>query len=74
MPNKPTNVEAMKRLMEFSRSGGLMQMFIIQAVKSYSEEVKKAKPEDWSNGMISFDAWQRCADEGLEFYEERTER
>jgi len=73
MKAKKSNTEAVKHLMEYSRSGALFQMFLIQALKRYGDDVLASESKDWTNGMISYEAWRRCAQEAVDFYAERTD-
>lgn len=57
---RETNVQLVKRLMEFSPTGAMSQMFIIEAIRRYAQEVIKAEP--WPDDyVIDFGAWQRTA-------------
>lgn len=65
-----TNVEFVKELMEFSETGALMQVFIIEAIRFYAENTLEWKGE-WKNGFISQEAWNRCATLVIEALEKR---
>lgn len=62
-----TNVEAITNLMEFSRYGALVQVFVIDALLKQAEAVANAKPEELATmdqGMgPSAAAWQGVARE-----------
>lgn len=74
MPHK-TNTELVTDLMEFSKCGGLMQAFVIEALIKYSQLTLAAAPWDPNNvisHMLSQDAWKACAAEALKTIEERS--
>lgn len=61
-----TNIEFVTRIMEFSKNGGVMQMFVIQCLDYYSQLVQSKSEKEIQKhlGMfINAQAWQRCADE-----------
>ena len=59
--NKPeTNVEFVTRLMEFSPTGAMSQMFIIAAIDNYSKAVVEAPPIE--HGLIDGGAWKRTGE------------
>lgn len=66
MTERKTNVEFIVDLMERSRHGALMQMFIIQALTSYAEAVVKAGPGPVESPLIRGEAWVSCAVEALD--------
>lgn len=62
------NVELVTEMMEFSNSGALAQMFIIDAIQKLSRAVATTPIEDLrkqfgENPFVSADAWQRVARE-----------
>jgi hypothetical protein len=62
---QPTNnTEFLTQIMNFSKQGAMMQMFIMEAIRYYSEAVKENPIDD--NGFINPEAWSRCANEFLE--------
>ena len=63
MSKKPmTNVALVKRLMEFSPQGALMQAFVIEALAHYAESA--LQQGTWHGAsFISQDAWKACAAE-----------
>lgn len=65
---KPTNVEFLAHLMNFSRNGALMQMLVITALEKYAERVVKAPPME--HGLIDGEAWKRTAQEALDALKE----
>jgi hypothetical protein len=71
MPKPQTNVEFVTNLMEFSRYGGLVQVFVIQALDQYSKRVSEADPATLNNGFISGEAWVGIAKEIQRKLEER---
>lgn len=77
-PDAPeTNEEFLIRLLEWSRSGALMQGYVMEALRIYSEQVI-AMPEDqranMDRGLIAYSAWESCAKEFLEELEARHPR
>jgi hypothetical protein len=67
----PTNVEFITSLMERSKQGALMQVFIIEAINNYSERSIASSP--WPAGhFINQDAWKRCAQESLDAIKARS--
>ena len=63
MPHQ-TNVEFVTDLMQFSRRGALIQVFVITALQRYAEAVQREPiPE---TGGLSSEAWSDCANEVLE--------
>ena len=56
-----TNEAFIARLMTFSKSGPLMQAFILQALDQYSRVVAAADPDQIMPGIVSPAAWHRCA-------------
>jgi hypothetical protein len=68
-----TNIEFITRIMDFSKKGGLMQAFIIEAIASYSEYVKDADLSSMG-GLISPEAWRECSTEILAELEKRKAR
>ena len=65
-----TNVQFVKKLMECSSTGALMQVFIIEAINDYSHRSLAAG--NWpENYFINQEAWKRCATEALKAINER---
>ena len=65
-----TNVQLVKRLMEFSKYGALSQMFIIDALIKQAQAVAKSAPKDYPpNSMVNPEAWIGVA---REIYNELT--
>jgi hypothetical protein len=62
MTNRLTNEEFVSKLMSFSTYGALTQVFIIEAIRYYSEQVSATpEPEDDGNSFISPKLWHRIA-------------
>jgi hypothetical protein len=69
-----TNEEFIGDLLAFSDHGGLIQIFIVEAIRSYSEQVASTpKPVEDGNGFISAIAWHGCATEVLQKMKENYE-
>ena len=68
MNERQTNVEFITELMDFPRSGPLMQAFVITALEKYAELVKRM-PQDqrdkMDKGLVPYAPWEKCADEAL---------
>jgi hypothetical protein len=62
MSERQTNIEFVTEMMEFSSTGPMMQIFIMDALDKRSEAVMamEEKPEGWTD-MINWDAWKRSA-------------
>jgi hypothetical protein len=60
-----TNTEFLIRLLEYSRPGALTQIFVIEAIRFYSEMIMATEPATSSAGdttsIISPLAWHECA-------------
>ncbi len=56
-----TNEQFIVRMMNFARSGPLMQMFIIDALMKQARAVAQSDMKDDGKGLINLDAWKRCA-------------
>ena len=56
-----TNLEKVNDAMEFGSP--LNQVLIMSALDKYCEQVLaiESKPDSWTNGMISWEAWQESA-------------
>jgi hypothetical protein len=61
-----TNVKGVTDLMEFARSGPLMQAFILEAIRRYACQVADADLADLDSPLISGAAWRRCGREALD--------
>lgn len=63
MKTPETNVALVTRLMEFSPTGALSQMFIIEAIDRYAKQIAKANLDQWpENHIINPVAWKRTAE------------
>jgi hypothetical protein len=60
---RKTNIEFVSHIMDFSRHGALMQVFVMQALEQYANRVAEAKPEDVDSGLANGEAWVGCAKE-----------
>lgn len=58
-----SNVEFVTDIMEFSNYGALSQMFVIEALRNWSERVAAADPTKMETGFISGAAWVGVAKE-----------
>lgn len=59
--NQQTNVEFVTELMEFSKYGALSQVFVIEALRYYSELISKTVPKDNPLSLIDPKAWHGVA-------------
>ncbi len=58
---RETNIEFVKRVMEFGCPTGMMiQAFVVEALTQYSKEVL-ASTEEWDNGLIDHTVWRKTA-------------
>ncbi|USM11453.1 hypothetical protein vBCbaSRXM_8 [Citromicrobium phage vB_CbaS-RXM] len=63
-----TNEEFIQHLMNYSDSGALMQGYLMEALRIYSEQVLRMSDTDrarMDEGLIPYAAWERCATEAL---------
>ena len=56
-----TNEQFVARVMEFPKSGPIMQIFIVEALRKYAEACATADAAKMDTGPISGHAWKRCA-------------
>ncbi len=68
-----TNEELISNLMNFAKSGPMMQAFIIEGLRIYSEQVKKADLSNMADGFVNPETWKACAVEYLQTLESRNE-
>lgn len=61
MSKRLTNDQVLARLMKFSRSGALMQAFIIEACRRYAEACAEAPAETFDSPLLHGAAWKACA-------------
>jgi hypothetical protein len=66
-----TNVEFVVRMMEWAKSGPLMQAFIIDALHKQANAVAAATPADCESAMVSGAAWHACGVELANALKER---
>ena len=69
----PTNTEFVSHLMEFSKSGAMMQLFILIAIEKYAEQCIEAGPAVFNTPMLSGEGWIRAATEAKASIEARHE-
>lgn len=60
-----TNEEKVHYMMRFSKYGALRQMFIMEALRQYSQLVIDAGAEHFDSGFINGEAWVGVAGETL---------
>jgi hypothetical protein len=64
MTTRLSNVEFVHDMMSFSKYGSLSQVFVVEALRYYCEQVlKTAEPEDDPKSMFSPLAWYKIAEE-----------
>lgn len=68
---RPTNVEFIVELMEFSNNGALIQAYVLEALRIYSESVVQNQDQIPEEGFISRKLWVSCAEEILAKLKER---
>jgi hypothetical protein len=61
MAHRKTNTKFVRDLMEYARSGPLMQAFVVEAISKYAERCAAADPPDFDSPMLSGVAWHACA-------------
>lgn len=62
-PGHETNVAFVARIMNFSKSGPLAQLFVVEAIRKYAEACSKAEPKAMDIGFITGQQWKRTAEE-----------
>lgn len=62
-PKRMSNVELVTEIMEFSRSGALAQIFVIDAITKHAAAVSQAEAAEVDHALISGHAWIQCARE-----------
>jgi hypothetical protein len=66
------NIQFVTELMNYSKSGALIQAFVIAALEKYSQQVL-ADTSVWpANSLINQEAWGRCAQEVIDKIEARS--
>ena len=68
---RPTNVEFVTELMEISRNGPMIQAYVLEALRLYSDSVVQNQDQIPEDGFISRRLWVSCAEEVLEKLEAR---
>jgi hypothetical protein len=68
---KSTNVEFITELMEFSKHGPMIQAYVLEALRLYSDSVVQNQDQIPECGFISRRLWVGCATEVLEKLEAR---
>lgn len=69
--SRTTNVEFIVELMEFSNNGPLIQAYVLEALRLYSDSVVQNQDQIPEEGFISRKLWVSCAEEVLAKLEER---
>ena len=62
-PQRLTNEEFVSDLMNYSRFGGLVQVFVIEAIRHYAETMASADPAKFDNDLLNGKAWIGVAQE-----------
>lgn len=60
-----SNVEFVESIMTYSNFGGLAQVFVIEAIRSYADNVLADKTEWPPHSLITKEVWQGIAQELL---------
>lgn len=58
---RESNEQLVARIMDTPKSGPLMQVFVVEALRRYAEQCADADPVKLTVGPISGHAWKRCA-------------
>ena len=61
-----TNVQFITELMEISRNGPMIQAYVLEALRLYSDSVVQYQDQIPEDGIISRRLWVSCAEEVLE--------
>lgn len=61
MARHKTNTEAVVELMDWAKSGPLMQAFVLEAIRKYADLCAAADPSALDTPMLNGRAWKRCA-------------
>lgn len=61
-----TNSDKIKNIMQYSKHGALAEVFVIQALETYSNSVIESKRKWPNDSMISQNAWKSIAQEVIE--------
>lgn len=65
MTNRQNNIEFVTDLMDYSKSGALIQAFVITALEKYSQQVL-ADDSTWPVTLISQSVWKDMAQEVID--------
>lgn len=57
-----TNEEFISDLMNYGPGGALQQVFVVEAVRKYAEQVLAADPDLFDGGVIAGPSWIRIAE------------
>ena len=68
---RQTNIQFVTHLMDYARSGPLMQAFVLEALHDYSARVITQDNPGPENGFIAWPAWQACATEAMQALADR---
>ena len=63
---RKTNTEFLVDLMDFSSTGALMQLFVLEGIRIYAEMVRDDESVWPENSFVSQAAWKKCAEEVLQ--------
>lgn len=58
---RETNSQLVARIMDFPKSGPIMQLLVIEALRRYATDCAEADPKKLDLGPISGVHWKRCA-------------
>lgn len=73
-PARPTNEEFVGYMMSYSKFGGLTQIFIIEAIRYYAEQIaSQPAPTESGTSLINPIAWHAVAVDILEKMKEQYE-
>lgn len=62
-PHRKSNEEFVSDLMNYSRYGGLVQVFVIEAIRHYAETMAAADPAKFDSDFLNGKAWIGVAQE-----------
>ena len=72
MPKSDTNVEFVTELMTSSKHGALVEVFVLEALRSYADSVAASKFEEYpSMGLISPQVWIDCGKDVKQMLDKR---
>lgn len=61
MNDRKTNEEFVVEIMNFSRHGAIVQAFVIESLRYYSELISKTNPKEVDTAFISGSLWKDIA-------------